>query len=93
MLQVMMDLKTRLFINKHLIHYNFFKKDTDYVISWKSKKVYNSKLKPLYTAFLYSTKLSEYRIGIKFDKDPLVAEENTYLGQIVNVYIVYDLDA
>ena len=48
-------------------------------------KVYNSKLKPLHTAFLYSTKLSEYRIGIKFDKHPLVAEENNYLSQIVNV--------
>ena len=27
-------------------------KGTDYVLSWKSKGVYNSKLKPLYTAFL-----------------------------------------
>ena len=35
------------------------------------KRVYNSKLKPLYTAFLHSIKLSEYRIGLKFDKDPL----------------------
>ena len=29
-----------------------------------------------YTSFLYSIKLSEYRIGIKFDKDPL-AENKT----------------
>ena len=42
-------------------------KDTDYVLSWKSKGVYSSKLKPLYTAFLRSIKLSEYRMGIKFD--------------------------
>ena len=43
------------------------KKDkiTDYVISWKSKVVFNSKLKPLYAAFLNSKNLSEYRIGIK----------------------------
>ena len=43
-------------------------KGTDYVLSWKSKGVYNSKLKPLYTAFLHSIKLSEYRIGIKLMK-------------------------
>ena len=24
---------------------------TDYVLSWKSERVYNSKLKPIYTAF------------------------------------------
>ena len=40
---------------------------TGYVLNWKSKEVFNSKLKPLYTAFLNSIKLSEYRIGIKFD--------------------------
>ena len=42
----------------------------------------------LYTVFLHSIKLSEYRMGIKFDKDPLVIEQIN-----VNVYIVYDLDA
>ena len=30
---------------------------------------------------------------MKFDKDPLAIEQNNYLCQIVNVYIVYDLDA
>ena len=64
-----------------------------YVLSWKSKGVFNSKLKPLYTAFLNSIKLHEYRIGIKFDKDPLAVEQKIYLTKIVNVYIVYDLDA
>ena len=49
-------------------------KGTDYVLSWKWKGVFNSKLKPLYTAFVYSIKLSEYRIGIKLDKDPLTVE-------------------
>ena len=68
-------------------------KGTDYVLSWKSKGVFNSKLKSLYTAFLNSIKLSEYRIGIKFDIDPLVVEQKNYLTKIVNVCIVYDLDA
>ena len=38
------------------------KKDqgTDYVLSWKSNGVYNSKIKPLYIAFLSSIKLSGY---------------------------------
>ena len=49
-------------------------KGTDYVLSWKSNGVYNSKLKPLYTAFLHSAKLSGYRMRIKFDKDPLAVE-------------------
>ena len=68
-------------------------KGTDYVLSWKSNGVSNFKLKPLYTIFLNSIKLSEYRIGIKFDKDPLAVEQNNYLTKIINVYIVYDLDA
>ena len=46
-------------------------KGSDYVISWKSKTVFNSKLKPLLTVFFNSIKLSEYKIGMKFDKDPL----------------------
>ena len=68
-------------------------KGTDYVLSWKSNGVYNSKLKPLYTAFLHSIKLSGYKMGIKFDKDPLAVEENNYLTKIVNVYILYELAA
>ena len=33
-------------------------KGTDYILSSKSNGAYNSKLKPLYTAFLFSIKLS-----------------------------------
>ena len=36
---------------------------------------------------------SGYRMGIKLDKDSLAVEENGYLRKIVNVYIVYELDA
>ena len=45
-------------------------KGIDYVLSCKSNEVYNSKLKLLYAAFLYSIKFSGYKMGIKFDKDP-----------------------
>ena len=63
----------------------------DHVLSWKSNGVYNSKLKPLYTAFLHSVKISGYRMRIKFDKDPLAIEQNNYLTKLGNVYIVYEL--
>ena len=46
-------------------------KCTGYVLSWKSEGVYTSKLKPLYTAFLFIIKLFGYRIGIKIDSDPV----------------------
>ena len=52
-----------------------------------------SKIEPLHTTFLHTIKLSGYRIGLKFDKDPLEVEQNNYLIKIVNVYIVYGLDA
>ena len=68
-------------------------KVSDYIHSCKSNGVDNSKVKPLYTAFLNSIKLSEYRIGIIFDKDPLAAEQKNYLTKIVNGYVVYDFDA
>ena len=55
--------------------------------------VYNSKLELLYTAFFYRIKLSRYKMEIKFAKDPLTVEQNNYLSKIVNVYIVYGLDA
>ena len=64
------------------------KKGTDYVLRWKSKGGCTSKLKPLHIIKLYG-----YRIGLKFHKDPLAVEQNNYLLKIVNVYIVYDLDA
>ena len=35
-------------------------KGTDYVLSWKSKRLYTSKHKRLYTAFLHGIKPSGY---------------------------------
>ena len=32
-------------------------------------------------------------MGVKFDKDPSAAEQNNYLTKIVNIYVVYDLNA
>ena len=67
----MMDLKTYLLINQHLIHQNENKcNSTDYILSWKSQRLYTSELKLLDTTFLLSKKLSGDKIGTKFDKDP-----------------------
>ena len=55
--------------------------------------MYTSNLKPLYTAFLHSIKRSRYKMGIKFDKNCLVVEQNNYLNKILNAYVVYNLDA
>ena len=68
-------------------------KDIDYVLTWKQKGAYYSKLKPWYSAFLHSIKLSGYKMGVKFCKDPLAVKQSIYLIKIVNVYIVYDLAA
>ena len=42
---------------------------------------------------MHSIKLSGYRMGIKFDKDPLAVEQNNYTTEIETAYFVYDLDA
>ena len=68
-------------------HQNTF---TDYVLSSKSKGVFNSKLKPLYTTlshYIQSIKLSGYRIGIKIGTDLLAVEQSNYMRKIVNVDI------
>ena len=65
----------------------------DYVLSCKSKRLYISNLRQLYTAFLHSIKLSGYSMRIKFDRHTLAVEENNYTAEIVNTYIAYDLHA
>ena len=63
----MMDLKNT-FLYQITLDTLELKKDkgTDYVLSLKSKGIFNSKLRPLYSAFLNNIKLSEYRIGIEY---------------------------
>ena len=67
-------------------------KGTDYVIGWKSKEVYNSKLVTSHGAFLPNIKYFTRKIGIKFNNTPLLIEQNNYTTKTVNVYIVYDPD-
>ena len=53
-------------------------KATDYVLSWKWNGLYASKFEA-YSAFLHSIKLSEFKMGIKFDKNLLPSEQKNYL--------------
>ena len=44
------------------------------------------------TALLYSKKLSGYKMGKKFDGDPLAAEQTNCTTKIGNAYVFYVLD-
>ena len=50
----------RIVLSTNIDALEIIKKDegADYVVSWKSVEVFNSKLKALFTAFLYSIKHS-----------------------------------
>ena len=67
-------------------------KGTDYVISWKSKGLLESKLLSLNVVFLPNIKYFGYKIGRQFHNTPLVVEQNNYPNKTVNAYIVYELD-
>ena len=66
-------------------------KSTEYIISCKSKGIFNSKLITLYGAFFYVTE-NILKIGIQFNSTSSVIKQNNYTTKIVNVYIIYDLD-
>ena len=67
-------------------------KGTDYVLSWKSKGYILLNLDQYILLFLHSIKLSGFKVGIKFDKDPLPVEQTNGTTKIITVYIIYDLD-
>ena len=62
------------------------------MVGWKSKGLLKSKLPPLHGASLPNIKYFGYKIGLKFNKTPLVAEQNNYANKIVNVCNILDLD-
>ena len=70
------------------------KKDkvTDYSIGWKSKDLFESNHLPLHGAFLPNIKYIGYKIGMQFNNTSLVVEQRNYENNIVNAYILYDLD-
>ena len=54
----MMDLKLCFFIKQHLTRELKKGKGTEYILSWKSKGVYNSKVKPYIVLSYIAKKLS-----------------------------------
>ena len=67
-------------------------KSNEYVIGWKSKGVYNSKLIALHGDILPNIKYFRKKIRIQFNNTPLVVEQKNNATKIVNAYIVYHLD-
>ena len=67
-------------------------KGTEYIISWESKGLFKSSLKPLFNPLPPSLKQFGYKVWIQFLDGFLIVENNNYLIKIVNVYIVYDLN-
>ena len=65
---------------------------TEYIIGWKSKGVYISKLTALHGTFLTNVKYFRNEIGIQFNSTLLVNEQNNCTTKIVNIFVVYDLD-
>ena len=74
-LQVMMDLKN-VFAHQPTFKVLELKNDkgTEYIISWKSNRWYNSKLKTLHGAFLSNAKYFGKKIGIQFNNTTLGIE-------------------
>ena len=65
---------------------------TKYVIGWKLKVLFDSKLLLLHGAFVCNIKYFGCKIGIQFNNSLLVEEQNNCTTKTVNAYIVYDLD-
>ena len=53
-------------------------KRSEYVVGWKSKDLYKSKLLPLLGVFLPNIKYFAPKLAIQFINIPLVAEQNNY---------------
>ena len=62
------------------------------ITDWISNGLYNSRLNVLNSDFLLNIKYFTKRMGIQFNNIPLVVEQSNHTTEIVNVYIVYDLD-
>ena len=54
--------------------------------------MYKSKLLPLHGAILTNIKYFLPKIAMQFNNTPLVVEQDNYATEIVNDYIVYNLD-
>ena len=65
-------------------------KGTEYIIAWKSKGLFKSILKALFNPLSPGIKQFEYKLGIQFLNDSLVAGNNNYLTKMLKAYIELD---
>ena len=70
----------------------YLNSSTEYITSWRSKGVYNTKHILIKNDSLPNIRDPNKKILLQFDYTPLVVEQNNYTSNIVNVYMVYDLD-
>ena len=63
----------------------------EYIITWKSKGLFKSNLKPLLNLLQPTIKQFGYKVAIPLVNNSLTVENNNYLTKIVNVYIAYGL--
>ena len=66
----------------------YYNTRTGYIIIWRSKGVYNTKLIPIKNDYFPNIKYFEHKIEIRFNYTPLIVEQNSYTTKTVNVYIV-----
>lgn len=67
-------------------------KSIHYIIAWKSKVLFKSKLLSLYGTLLPNINFFIDKMGIQFNKTPLAVDQKNYATRNVNAYIIYDLD-
>ena len=77
--------------------FRYFKVNTDYVLSWKSKGLSDETIRPYATSNNSLTPLIDYygsKIRVKFTGSCLKQPNLSYThGRILNIYIVYELGA
>ena len=90
-----MVFKIYLLINQHLVSTLDLKEGNDigYIFAWISKRLFKSNLKHIFNPLSPRIKRFGYKAGMQFLHESLVVENKNHLTNIVNVYIIYDLDS
>ena len=66
--------------------------NTESILGWKSKGVYNTRLIPIKNDSLPNIEYLKKKIALQFNDNSLVVEQNICTSRIVNIFTVNDLD-